>query len=125
MHRTGRKNRNEMSIFNKVSGIIEKVVPDTAQKNELKAEIQKAMSADVNERHKNDMSSKSWLSRNIRPLTLLAFMTAFFICTFTDVGQAKYTVIADIMNGVIFFYFGSRTFEKTTNVTKLFKREKK
>ena len=65
--------------------IIDKVIPDPAQKAQAQLELQRLaqdgklaeLQADMNEanniseRWKADASSDSWLSKNIRPLTLI------------------------------------------------------
>lgn len=111
-----------MKIFNRVADIVEKIVPDGDKKKELTAEIQKVMQEELSDRHNVDMSSKSWLSKNIRPLTLLILLLLFIGCTFWLIlPNEKYKVVAGLLEWVCAFYFGSRFGEKT-NITKMFKK---
>ena len=79
-----------MSIGEKV---LDKVLPDPEAKAKAMAELTKIqnegklaeLQADQNEannisdRWKADMASDSWLSKNIRPMALIAIFTAYFL----------------------------------------------
>jgi len=74
--------------------------------------------------HKNDMLSDSWLSKNVRPLSLAwAMIESSYIATFILIGIFKnvtfpdgfFTVVSMLIgkNGLIIaFYFPGRTKEK-------------
>jgi len=85
------------------------------QQNELEAEI-KAGEA-VTERWKADMSSDSWLSKNIRPLTLifiLGIYTVFAAASAFDlaVEEAYVTLLGQWGMLIMSAYFVGRTVEK-------------
>jgi cation transport ATPase len=69
----------------------------------------------LTERHKNDMASDSFLSKNIRPMALLYLMALFTMAFFLEVPQAVLEMLRDLLMTVFVFYFGSRTLEKITN----------
>ena len=75
--------------------------------------------AEISARHAADMRSDSWLSKNIRPMTLVYLMVVVSACAFTDgnIGQFKinpaYVKLFESLLLVAFaFYFGSRGMEK-------------
>ena len=79
------------------------------------AEMQKQ----VTERWKMDMSSDSWLSKNIRPLVLVFLVVATVLLIFIDAGainfkvQDKWTDLLQlVLITVIGAYFGGRSIEK-------------
>ena len=111
--------------------ILDKVIPDPAQKAEAQAkllEIQQQgrmaeLQADsveaqeLTKRQEADMASDSWLSKNIRPMTLIAILSGYFI--FAGLSAAKIDVNSEYVQllgqwGMLImsFYFGGRTLEK-------------
>lgn len=98
--------------------------------NELSAKINQA----ITDRHKTDMNSDSWLSKNVRPVTLVV-MTVFtlgfvlFVTPETVVESEAYKVKLGLLTSLdllIFgFYFGSRGVEKVAaSMVKVMKRPK-
>ena len=81
--------------------------------NELEQNIQ----AQMTERHKADMMSDSWLSKNIRPLTLVV-LSGWFLIVFvlTYFGIEASAGVMDLLKTLLVsafqFYFGGRTIEK-------------
>ena len=64
-----------------------------------------------------DMASDSWLSKNIRPLTLIAILTGYFVfammSAFNMDTNTKYVELLGQWGMLIMsFYFGGRTLEK-------------
>ena len=111
--------------------IIDKVIPDPAQKAQAQLELQKLaqdgklaeLQADMNEannisdRWKSDLASDSWLSKNIRPMTLIAILAGYFIfatCSAFDlnVKQAYVELLGQWGMLIMSAYFGGRTLEK-------------
>jgi len=111
--------------------ILDKVIPDPVAKAEAQAkliEIQQqgrlaelqadtAEAQEVTKRAEADMTSDSWLSKNIRPMTLIAILAGYFI--FAGLSAAKIDVNSEYVQllgqwGMLFmsFYFGGRTLEK-------------
>ena len=117
--------------------LVDKFVPDPQAKQEAQLkllEMQKSgelaqLQADMNEqqeltkRQQADMASDSWLSKNIRPMTLIfilvtyttfAMMSAFHMDTNT-----KYVELLGQWGMLIMsFYFGGRTLEKIMEMKK-------
>lgn len=67
------------------------------------------------ERHKADMMSDSWLSKNIRPMTLIAVTVGLLVATFLpdgDMSAIKYAALCDMNQWVYGYYFLGRSTEK-------------
>jgi hypothetical protein len=111
--------------------IIDKIFPDAtaAEQAKLKLlELQQSgqlaqLNADMQEqqelskRHLADMASDSWLSKNIRPLSLCALFTAYIMfalmSAFDMDTNESYTILLGQWGQLAFgFYFGSRGLEK-------------
>ena len=68
-----------------------------------------------------DMSSDSWLSKNIRPMALIAIFVAFFLFTMMSAfgynAQESYVQLLGQWGQIIFLaYFGGRTVEKLADM---------
>jgi hypothetical protein len=74
----------------------------------------------VTERHKNDMSSDSWLSKNIRPMLMIYLMALFTIFAVASASLTIDTVYVEILKEMLMaafgFYFAGRTLEKVTGL---------
>jgi len=115
--------------------ILDKFFPDPAQKAEAQVklmemaqsgelakmandtELFKTEQNNLTGRHVADMSSDSWLSKNIRPLTLVAIFTGYFTFGIMDAHGTKANEAYVQLLGqwgmlVMSFYFGGRTLEK-------------
>ena len=73
------------------------------------------------DRWKADMGSDSWLSKNIRPMALIAIFVAYFIFTamsaFGYNAQESYVQLLGQWGQIIFLaYFGGRTVEKLADM---------
>ena len=111
--------------------LIDHFFPDAKQAEEAKLKLLEMqqngqlaqLNADVSEqqeltkRLEADMTSDSWLSKNIRPLTLIAILAGYFI--FAGLSAAKIDVNSEYVQllgqwGMLImsFYFGGRTLEK-------------
>jgi hypothetical protein len=89
------------------------------EQEELKAllEAQANQENNVSDRWKADMSSDSWLSKNVRPGTLVYLLTAYLIFALLDGGGYKISESYVNLLGqwgmlVMTAYFGGRTVEK-------------
>ena len=117
-----------MSIGEKV---LDKVIPDPEAKNKAMAELAKIqaegrlaeLQADVKEqeeltdRLQADMTSDSWLSKNIRPMTLVAIFLGYFLFAMMsafghNANEEYVTLLGQWGMLVMSFYFGGRTLEK-------------
>jgi hypothetical protein len=111
--------------------ILDKVIPDPAAKAEAALKLQQLaqdghlaeLQADMNEqnnvsdRWKADLASDSWLSKNVRPMTLVALLVAYFIfasCSAFDVNvKPEYVnLLGQMIMLIVSAYFGGRTLEK-------------
>jgi hypothetical protein len=113
------------------SKLVDKFFPDPQQAEQAKLKLLDMqqngelaqLNADVAEQHelterlKADMGSDSWLSKNIRPMTLIAILIGYF--TFAGLSAAKIDVNESYVQllgqwGMLImsFYFGGRTLEK-------------
>lgn len=73
------------------------------------------------ERWKADMGSDSWLSKNIRPMALIAIFVAYFVFTMMSAFgfkvQEAYVQLLGQWGQIIFLaYFGGRTVEKLADM---------
>ena len=113
------------------SKILDKVFPDPAQAEAAKLKLLEMqqngelaqLNADVSEQHevtdrlKADMGSDSWLSKNIRPMTLIAILTGYFIFALMsafdrDTNERYVELLGQWGMLIMSFYFGGRTLEK-------------
>ena len=111
--------------------LISRIFSDPAQADAAKLELLKLqqsgylaqLNADVMEgqeltnRLKADMSSDSWLAKNIRPMTLIAILAGYFtfamMSAFGFETNRSYVELLGTWGMVIMsFYFGGRTLEK-------------
>ena len=121
-------------LFGKGSGIVEQVggvVDKFVRTKEEKAQFEKEMAEilinaeadmqkNVTERWRADMTSDSWLSKNVRPLVLMFLIFNTMLLIFIDAGYIEFKVEANwvdllqvLLLTVIAAYFGGRTVEKT------------
>jgi len=111
--------------------VLDKVMPDPAakaqaqlalmeasQKGEL-AQLQADMAEQVEltKRLEADMTSDSWLSKNIRPMTLIAILGGYFIfaglsAASIEVNKTYVELLGQWGMLIMSFYFGGRTLEK-------------
>ena len=117
--------------------LIDKLIPDPQAKAAAQLELAKMqqtgelaqLQADVSEqqeltkRRQADMSSDSWLSKNIRPLVLIFLLiayTGFAIASmFNYETRGSYVELLGNWGMVVMsFYFGGRTFEKIADKVK-------
>lgn len=119
--------------------LLDKFFPDPAQKAEAQvklmelaqsgelakmandAEMFKTEQDNLTGRHEADMASDSWLSKNIRPLTLVAIFTGYFTFGIMDANGVKANESYVQLLGqwgmlVMSFYFGGRTLEKIMEI---------
>jgi hypothetical protein len=86
-------------------GELAQIQADTAEQEELTKRMQA------------DMASDSWLSKNIRPLTLVAIFTGYFMFAMMsafgyDAKESYVQLLGQWGMLVMSFYFGGRTLEK-------------
>jgi uncharacterized membrane protein (DUF106 family) len=113
------------------SKLIDHFFPDAKQAEEAKLkllEMQQSgqlaqLNADISEgqeitkRWESDMASDSWLSKNIRPMTLIAILAGYFVFATSsafelNVKQAYVELLGQWGMLIMSAYFGGRTLEK-------------
>jgi len=111
--------------------VLDKVLPDPAAKAEAQAKLmemaQKGQLAELNadmneqdnltERAKADMASDSWLSKNIRPMTLIFILVVYTVFAMMsaygyNANESYVTLLGQWGMLIMSFYFGGRTLEK-------------
>lgn len=111
--------------------LIDHFFPDAEKASEAKLKLLEMqqngelaqINADISEqqeltkRLESDMASDSWLSKNIRPMTLIAILGGYFIfammSAFGMETNSKYVELLGQWGMLIMsFYFGGRTLEK-------------
>jgi hypothetical protein len=123
------------ALFDVGGKLIDKLIPDPqakakaqlelakmAQDGELakmanETDLYKTEQNNLTDRLKADMGSDSWLSKNIRPMTLifilLAYSTFAMMSAFDyDTNQAYVELLGQWGMLIMSFYFGGRTLEK-------------
>ena len=115
--------------------LVDKLIPDPEAKAKAQMELAKMaqdgelakMANDtklfeteqnnLTDRLKADMASDSWLSKNIRPLTLIAILSGYFIFAMMsafdkDTNERYVELLGQWGMLIMSFYFGGRTLEK-------------
>jgi hypothetical protein len=87
------------------AGDFKKIEADIAEQEELTKRLQ------------YDMASDSWLSKNIRPMTLISILLGYFVFAMMsayglDAHQAYVELLGQWGMLIMSFYFGGRTLEK-------------
>ena len=86
---------------------------------ELVASYQTSLEKEISTRWDSDMKSDSWLSKNIRPMTLAFLVVSTVLMIFIDAGTIDFVVeekwtdlLQIVLITVIGAYFGGRSLEK-------------
>ena len=117
------------------SKLIDKLIPDPQAKSEAQLKLAELaqqgqlqeIQADITEsqeltkRLEADMASDSWLSKNIRPMTLIAILLGYFTFAMMsaygiDTNQNYVQLLGQWGQVIMCFYFGGRTFEKIAEI---------
>jgi len=117
------------------SKILDKVVPDPEAKAKAQAELAQLQQSgelakmanetelfkteqnNLTARHEADMKSDSWLSKNIRPMTLIFILAGYFTFAMMsafgkDTNESYVQLLGQWGMLIMSFYFGGRTLEK-------------
>lgn len=111
--------------------ILDKVIPDPEAKAAAQAKLMELQQQgqlaelqaqgkeqeEISKRWSADMASDSWLSKNIRPMALIAIFMGFFIFTTMSAfglrAEETYVQLLGQWGQIVFLaYFGGRTVEK-------------
>ena len=117
------------------SKILDKVFPDPAQAEQAKLKLLEmqqngelakinadiAEAQEITKRWEADMSSDSWLSKNIRPLALIAIFAGYFLFAMMSAfgfnATESYVQLLGQWGQIVFLaYFGGRTVEKVMDM---------
>lgn len=127
------------SAFDGIKGLVDNITTTKEEKLtlknklvELENEMQRFIDEQVTARHKSDMSSDSWLSKNIRPLTLIFILFLYSLFSVLDgnigdfdISQNYIELLGQWGMLIMSFYFGSRGAEKITRVINEMRKERK
>jgi hypothetical protein len=122
-------------IINVGMKILDKVIPDPAAKAEAQAKLLELQqqgrlaelqadnveAQELTKRQESDMASDSWLSKNIRPMTLIAILTGYFVFAMMsafniDTNKTYVELLGQWGMLIMSFYFGGRTLEKIVDM---------
>ena len=118
------------SILGIGNKLIDKLIPDPEAKAKAQMDLAKMANETklyeveqtaITDRWQADMGSDSWLSKNIRPMALIAIFVAFFLFTMMSAfgynAQESYVQLLGQWGQIIFLaYFGGRTVEKLADM---------
>jgi hypothetical protein len=132
------------ALFDVGMKVLDKFIPDPEAKAKAQQELLRMqqegrlaeLTADnieaqeLTKRQAADMSSDSWLSKNIRPLTLIFILGAYSLFATgsafnISVNQAYVELLGQWGMLIMSFYFGGRTLEKIMEMRSSKKDEKK
>jgi|TARA_R100001509_G_C4851191_1_gene210154 hypothetical protein len=117
-------------LLNKIVGdagnIIDQVVTTKEEKMVLKNQLKKMLldseadlQKNVTDRWTADMKSDSWLSKNVRPMTLIFMLVCTMLLIFIDAGTIEFHVeekwtdlLQLVLITIVGSYFGGRSIEK-------------
>ena len=129
------------AILNIGGKLIDKLIPDPEAKAKAQFELTK-MAQDgelakmaneskmyeleqnnLTERMQADMASDSWLSKNIRPMTLIYILVSYLVLAILDaaaldIADSFVELLGQWGMLVMSFYFGGRTLEKIMDMKK-------
>ena len=109
-----------------VGGVLDNLITSKDEKLEAKRKIKELvanyeveMENNITSRWEADLKSDSWLSKNVRPLTLVFLIVCTMLLIFIDAGAISFDVkdsyvdlLQLVLITVIGAYFGGRSLEK-------------
>ena len=119
------------SVGNAIDNLVTSDEEKLALKNELakiqieaqnkKDELDLKYEEQLTQRQSNDMQSDSWLSKNIRPLTLIFILVMYSLLSISsgfkfEVTESYVSLLGQWGMLIMSFYFGGRTFEKIAQI---------
>ena len=113
-------------LVKNVGGVIDELHTSNEEKleaerkiKELVANYEVEMEKNITSRWEADLKSDSWLSKNVRPMTLIFLIVCTMLLIFIDAGALNFEVkdtwvdlLQLVLITVIGAYFGGRSFEK-------------
>ena len=109
-----------------VGGVLDNLITSKDEKLEAKRKVKELianyeveMEKNITSRWEADLKSDSWLSKNVRPLTLVFLIVCTMLLIFIDAGAISFDVkdsyvdlLQLVLITVIGAYFGGRSLEK-------------
>ena len=109
-----------------VGGVLDNLITSKDEKLEAKRKVKELvanyeieMEKNITSRWEADLRSDSWLSKNVRPLTLVFLIVCTMLLIFIDAGAISFDVkdsyvdlLQLVLITVIGAYFGGRSLEK-------------
>jgi hypothetical protein len=109
-----------------IGGVLDELITSKDEKlaaelkiKELVAKHEAEMEKEISSRWASDMTSDSWLSKNVRPMVLIFLVVSTVLLVFIDAGVIEFEVKASwvdllqlVLITVIGAYFGGRSIEK-------------
>ena len=116
-------------LVREVGGVLDNLVTTKKEKLAAKQQLENMilgheakMQEEVSARWNADMASDSWMSKNIRPLTLMFLIISTILLIFVDAGKITFVVkdswvdlLQLVLITVVGAYFGGRSVEKIKN----------
>jgi Holin of 3TMs, for gene-transfer release len=129
------------AILNIGGKLIDKLIPDPEAKAKAQLELTKLAQdgelakmandskmyeveqTNLTQRMQADMASDSWLSKNIRPMTLIYILVSYLVlaildAALVDIADSFVELLGQWGMLVMSFYFGGRTLEKIMDMKK-------
>ena len=113
-------------LIKSVGGVVDNLTTSKEEKleaerkiKELIANYQVEMEKNITSRWEADLKSDSWLSKNVRPMTLIFLIVCTMLLIFIDAGAISFSVDEDwkdllkmTLMTTVGAYFGGRSYEK-------------
>ena len=113
-------------LIGNASEILDTIITTKEEKLEAKRKIKELilnhrieMEKQISDRWKADMASDSWLSKNVRPMTLIFVLVCTMLLIFIDAGfiafdvESKWVYLLQLtVITIVASYFGGRSIEK-------------
>ena len=125
-------------IIKSISDVVDKFITTDAEKDQAKQELVKIIAdydankdEEITKRLQADMTSDSWLSKNIRPMVMIFILSIYTLFAITSGNIAGFTIdkaFVELLGQwgmlIMSFYFGSRGLEKIFAIVNRPKEEK-
>ena len=113
-------------LIKSVGGVVDNLTTSKEEKLEAERKIKELianyeieMEKNITSRWEADLKSDSWLSKNVRPMTLIFLIVCTMLLIFIDAGAINFNVrdsyvdlLQIVLITVIGAYFGGRSLEK-------------
>jgi len=121
-----------LDVADKIGGLVDKFVRTKDEKAAFEKEMtvifqehELSLEKEISARHKADMASDSWLSKNIRPMITIFSLVIYTLFAVTDGNLGSFNIadryvelMGQILSYALGFYFTSRGLEKISTIVK-------